>query len=86
MKRILSLLIAVCMIATNAITPGFAYAETSGSQSEKGIVLEEMTREEWLHNLAVVFDMSVEDQQYPDNYFSDLDSSSEYYYDVLLNV
>lgn len=86
MKRVLSLLVAVCMIVSTVITPGFAYAKSGISPSEKGIVLEEMTRAEWMHNLAVVFDMNVESELYPDNYFSDLDSSSEYYYDVLLNV
>ena len=45
-----------------------------------------ITRAEWLHNLAVVFEMTVEDEIYPDNYFNDLESTHEYYYDVLLNV
>ena len=45
-----------------------------------------ITRAEWLHNLAVVFEMTVEDEIYPDNYFSDLEDTHEYYYDVLLNV
>lgn len=45
-----------------------------------------LTRAQWLHNLAVLFSMEVKDGLYPDNYFSDLESTSEYYYDVLLNV
>ncbi|MDY2627961.1 MAG: leucine-rich repeat domain-containing protein, partial [Lachnospiraceae bacterium] len=45
-----------------------------------------ITRAEWLHNLAIMFSMTVEEDNAPDNYFSDLDSTSEYYYDVLLNV
>ena len=46
----------------------------------------EITRAEWLSKLAETFEMTVEEDCYPDNYFSDLDSTSEYYYDVLLNV
>lgn len=86
MKRLFCLILTVCLLTTTVITPGRAYAETGGTPSDKGVVLEEMTRAEWMHNLAVVFDMTVEDEFYPDNYFSDLDASSEYYYDVLLNV
>lgn len=45
-----------------------------------------ITRAEWLHNLVEIFEMTVEDETYPDNYFSDLSSDSEYYYDILLAV
>ena len=45
-----------------------------------------VTRGEWIHNLVTTFDMTVEDDEYPDNYFTDLDSSSEYYHDFLLAV
>lgn len=42
-----------------------------------------ITRAEWLHNLVTVFDMSVENGQYPDDYFSDLHTEDEYYEDVM---
>ena len=45
-----------------------------------------VTRAEWLSDLVNTFEMTVEDDNYPDNYFSDLQSSSEYYYDVLVAV
>lgn len=45
-----------------------------------------ITRAEWLHNLVVSFDMSVEETALPDNYFSDLDESHPYYQDILLAV
>ena len=45
-----------------------------------------ITRAEWLHDLAVVFEMTVEDDNYPDNYFADLTFESEYYHDILLTV
>ncbi len=45
------------------------------------------TRAEWLQELVDVFQMSVEnEEEYPDNYFSDLSASSSYYKDVLLTV
>ena len=47
---------------------------------------EAITRAEWLHDLAVVFEMTVEDDNYPDNYFADLTFESEYYHDILLTV
>ncbi|HBH94888.1 MAG TPA: hypothetical protein DDX91_03995 [Ruminococcaceae bacterium] len=45
-----------------------------------------ITRAQWLHDLAVVFEMTVEDDNYPDNYFADLTFESEYYHDILLTV
>ena len=45
-----------------------------------------ITRAEWIRNLNVIFQFSVEEDNFPDNYFSDLTSDSEYYKDVLLAV
>ena len=47
---------------------------------------EGITRAEWLHNLVVVFDMTVEEESLPDNYFSDLTEEHEYYSDIILAV
>ncbi len=44
----------------------------------------EVSRAEWLAELTETFSMSVMEDNYPDNYFSDIDSSSEYYYVVML--
>ena len=43
-------------------------------------------RAEWLHRLTETFVMTVDEDNYPDNYFSDLDSGSEYYRDVMVAV
>ncbi|MED9969258.1 MAG: leucine-rich repeat protein, partial [Ruminococcus sp.] len=43
-----------------------------------------ITRAEWLHNLAITFNMTVEEENYPDNYFSDITSSDSYYHDIML--
>lgn len=45
-----------------------------------------ITRAEWLQKLVTLFEMTVENDNYPDNYFSDLSEESEYYYDFLLAV
>lgn len=45
-----------------------------------------ITRAEWLHNLAVMFNMTVDSDNIPDNYYSDVDSSHTYYDDIMLTV
>ena len=60
------------------------YGDTSGGDDVSGNDPVEVTRIEWLHQLTQTFEMKVEEDNYPDNYFSDVDSSSEYYYDLML--
>ena len=92
MKNFLKRTVAVLMIllAIGCIAPFANIVKAAGSgPSSKGLITntgDKITRAEWLHNLAVVFEMSVEDEIYPDNYFSDLEDTHEYYYDLLLNV
>jgi len=43
-----------------------------------------VSRIEWLSELTRVFGMSVEQDNYPDNYYSDISSSSQYYYEIML--
>ena len=45
-----------------------------------------MTRAQWLHNLVYVFNMAVNEEAYPDNYFTDLAESHRYYEDILIAV
>ncbi len=45
-----------------------------------------ITRVQWLQALVKTFDMTVEEDNYPDNYFSDLSSSASYYRDILVAV
>ena len=42
-----------------------------------------ITRGQWLHDLTNLFGMSVEKENYPDNYFSDIDQNNEYYSDIM---
>ena len=45
-----------------------------------------VTRTEWIHKLVEMFEMTVEEENYPDNYFSDLTDDSAYYRDILVAV
>ena len=77
MKRIMSLLLSLVMITSAVLCVDLSAFATDAYVSN---------RAEWLSKLTQTFDMTVEDDNYPDNYFSDLTSDSEYYYDVLLAV
>lgn len=50
------------------------------------IYKEGITRAEWLHNLAVIFEMTVEEDNYPDDYYADVTSDHPYYRDIMLTV
>ena len=66
----------------------FIICETTGivSANAKSKETDVVTRAEWLSDLVDTFEMTVEDDNYPDNYFSDLESSSEYYQKILVAV
>lgn len=42
------------------------------------------TRAQWIQQLTQIFEMTIDENQYPDNYFSDIDEQSEYYDDIML--
>ena len=44
----------------------------------------DITRIEWLNALTNTFEMTVEENNYPDNYFSDISPDSSYYHNVML--
>ena len=43
-----------------------------------------MTRAEWIHNLTQVFEMTVEGDNYPDNYYSDITAANSCYRDIMV--
>ena len=45
-----------------------------------------VTRIAWVQKLVTAFDMTVEDDNYPDNYYTDIDSNAEYYRDLMVAV
>ena len=69
-KRLFCCFFAMCMLTI--IMPLRTFAAQVDNNS--------LTRAKWLSDLVKTFEMKVEDNNYPDNYFSDLESSSEYYY------
>ena len=85
MKRIISMILALLIAHTVIpLTLFSASAETSSNLvygSDNSI-----TRAEWLHDLSIIFDMTIDEGSEPDNYFSDIDSTHKYYHDVVLNV
>ena len=46
----------------------------------------EVTRAQWIQSLVKTFDMTVEDNNYPDNYYTDLTGQESYYRDILVAV
>ena len=72
-KRLLSFVLAVLMIVS--ILPATALAAD-----------EAVTRIAWVQKLVKTFDMTVEADNYPDNYYSDIDSSASYYKDLMIAV
>ena len=86
MKRIISVILSLLIMLTSL--PAFTLA-SSAAEVEEGIILggnNTITRAEWLHNLVETFDMYVEEEAMPDNYFTDLDEYHYYYEDIILAV
>ena len=73
MKKWISWILAIGTILVLAIPSAFA--------TEKPV-----TRIDWVKQLVETFDMTVEEDNYPDNYYSDMDESSSGYRDLLVAV
>lgn len=86
-KRTLSLVLVLLVVFTSVpVTDISSFAATVDDLKLDYGTGGEITRAAWLHNLSEIFSMTVEDDEYPDNYFSDFPSNHKYYYDVLLAV
>ncbi len=75
MKRIISIFLASVMIISAVLCVDLSALATD---------VEVSNRAEWLSKLTQVYDMTVEEDNYPDNYFSDLSSDSPYYRDIMV--
>ena len=75
MKKVISVVLAVLMI-------GSTFADMNLSVFAADVSVN--NRAQWLSKLTKTFDMTVEEDNYPDNYFSDLSSDSAYYRDIMV--
>ncbi len=75
MKKVISLLLSITMLMTSILC-----VDLSAFANDLNIT----NRAEWLSKLVETFDMTVESDNYPENYFSDLTEESQYYRDVLV--
>ncbi len=73
MKKVVSMLLSVCVLFAIFFVPAKAAVDQN-----------QVTRLEWLTALTQTFEMSVEEDNYPDNYYSDINSSHENYYEIML--
>ena len=62
-----------------------ALAATEATEPTEG-GMPEVTRAQWIQALVKTFAMTVEADNYPDNYFSDLTGSEAYYRDILVAI
>lgn len=74
-RRLLAFLLMIAVFLQMAGLNTFA----SESGENKSV-----TRLEWLKALTETFEFTVEEDNYPDNYYSDIDADSPDYYDVML--
>lgn len=58
-----------------------SFTETDVRAADEGI-----TRAAWLQKLAQTFEMTVEEDNYPDDYFSDIGPDSQYYRDIMVTA
>ncbi len=76
MLMLLTSMLLVCMMAAN-----IAYAATAdGTDTASDTV----TRAQWLSRLADTFGFEVDQDNYPDNYYADITSDSEYYSVIMM--
>jgi hypothetical protein len=83
MKKLLSIVLAV-VIMSGLITDLPPNTATTHRAAAAAAVI---TRAEWVSRLAVLFDMTVEDDSdMPEQYFDDFDITHEFYRDVMMAV
>ena len=76
LQKWLTSLLAMCVIAVMSFT-GMATVNVNAASGD-------VSRIQWLKLLTGAFNMSVEEKNYPDNYYADISSDYENYYTVML--
>lgn len=90
-KHWLCLLLSLCLIiSVLPVLAGSAYGAAAQNNGEGNYQLrgDNMTisRAQWIQSLVTTFNMTVEEETAPDNYFSDLTGDEDYYRDILVAV
>ena len=75
MRKFISLILVIVMIFSAVACVDLSVFATDISVNN---------RAQWLSKLTETFDMTVDEDNYPDNYFSDISSDSEYYRDIMV--
>ena len=75
MKKVISVILSTIILVSSVLC-----VDLSAMANQINIT----NRAEWLSQLVKTFDMTVESDNYPDNYFSDLSDDSPYYRDILV--
>ena len=86
MRRLKGMLVVVMMIAMSAMTVS-ASADLSvkgGNNNYNYGTGSTITKAEWIHNIVLMFDMTVEEDNMPDEYFSDVTNEHAYYRDIMV--
>jgi len=94
MKRCISLLMIFALLLACLPQVRIAAAENESSIDAKAVPEQEpmsidadaLSRAWWIEQLVETFEMTVEEQHAPDNYFSDLTGDEAYYRDILVAV
>lgn len=76
LQKCITSLLVVCMFAVTAFT-GISVVKVNAASND-------VSRIQWLKQLTSAFNMTVEEKNYPDNYYADISSSYEDYYTVML--
>ena len=78
LRRVLAAVLCMAVAVTAALA-GVPAVKVQAAESGGTV-----TRLAWLKALTQTFEMSVEEDNYPDNYYTDIDAASPDYYDVML--
>ena len=85
-KRFFALFLALLMLFPTDLSVYAAEASLGDTAKKEVRGSETITRAQWLEKLTIMFDMMIESDDMPDNYFSDLEADSEYYEALMLAV
>lgn len=78
MKKFLAIVLSTVLMVT--MLPSFAV------QAYAQEAVEGYTRAEWIQEVVKAFNMTVEEDNYPDNYYSDISEEDAYYRDIMVAV